>query len=56
MAPGEPALAPSLPLLTVCPEAPFRFHALAFWFLRHRSMAWAILGVVVERDREHGLL
>ena len=42
MAPGEPARAPILPCLAVCVERLFGFHALTVWFLRRRSMTWAI--------------
>ena len=42
MAPGEPARVPILPCLAVCVERLFGFHALTVWFLRRRSMTWAI--------------
>ena len=56
MAPGEPARAPALPSLAVCAERPFRFDALTFWLLRHRSMPWAILHLCRSRALKLGAL
>ena len=56
MAPGKPVRAPIQPCLAVCAKRPFRFLALTVWFLRRRSMTWAIGNVCRMQLLNLGLL
>ena len=56
MAPGQPARAPIPPSLAVCAGWPFCFHALTDWFLRCRSIPWAILSLCRSMVLKQGAL